>query len=66
MSGDDLSVQLFIEATAIAVLALAVSQAGWKHLWFVRALFGVAIIVTGAIFRAEGESESAKCDSIYG
>src|SRR5208283_3491067 len=51
MSGDDLSVQLFIGATAITVLALAVSQAGWKHLWFVRALFGVAFVLAAcAIF----------------
>jgi hypothetical protein len=40
LSGDDLSTQYFIVATSIAFLGIAVTQAGWKHPWFLKGLFG--------------------------
>jgi hypothetical protein len=42
LTGDDLSIQLFIGATAIAILGVAVTQAGWTHKGFVWSLFVIA------------------------
>jgi hypothetical protein len=51
LAGDDLTIQLFIGATAVAVLGMAVTQAGWTHKWFVRSLFVLAgILALSAIF----------------
>lgn len=43
LTGDDLSIQLFIAGTAIAVMGIAVTQAGWTHKWFVWSLFVIAL-----------------------
>lgn len=43
LTGDDLSIQLFIAGTAIAVMGIAVTQAGWTHKGFVWSLFVVAL-----------------------
>jgi hypothetical protein len=48
LQGDELSVQLFIGAAAISTLSVAVTQAGWTHKWFVRAMFGVAVLLASA------------------
>jgi len=45
LQGDELSVQLFIGATAISFLSIAMTQAGWTHRWFVRGMFAVAIVL---------------------
>jgi hypothetical protein len=42
MSEHIFEIRLFWAATAIAVLGVAVTQAGWKHKAFVNSLFGVA------------------------
>ena len=42
LTGDDLTIQLFIGASAIAVLGVAVTQAGWTHKWFAWSLFVIA------------------------
>lgn len=42
LTGDDLTIQLFILASAVAILGVAVTQAGWTHKWFVRSLFAAA------------------------
>jgi hypothetical protein len=42
LTGDDLTIQLFIGASAVAILGVAVTQAGWTHKWFVRSLFVIA------------------------
>ena len=50
LQGDDLTIQLFIAATAIVVLGVAVTQAGWTHKWFVRSLFlSAAILILCAL-----------------
>jgi hypothetical protein len=43
LTGDDLSIQLFIAGTAIAIMGIAVTQAGWTHKGFVWSLFVVAL-----------------------
>jgi len=48
LQGDALSVQLFIGAAAISALSVAMTQAGWTHKWFVRTMFGVAVLLTTA------------------
>jgi hypothetical protein len=45
LQGDELTVQLFIAAAGLALLGIAVTQAGWTHKFFVRSLFGVAAIL---------------------
>jgi hypothetical protein len=45
LQGDDLSIQLFIAGAAISVLSVAMTQAGWTHRWFVRAMFGLAALL---------------------
>jgi hypothetical protein len=51
LTGDDLTVQLFVGGTAVAVLSVAMTQAGWTHKWFVRSLFVVAaLLIVVAIF----------------
>jgi hypothetical protein len=42
LTGDDLTIQLFIGASAVATLGVAVTQAGWTHKWFVGSLFVIA------------------------
>lgn len=42
LTGDDLSIQLFIAGTAIAIMGIAVTQAGWTHKGFVWSLFVAA------------------------
>ena len=44
LTGDDLSVQLFIFGGGISFAALAVSQAGWTHKAFVASLFSLAMV----------------------
>jgi hypothetical protein len=48
LQGDELSVQLFIGAAAISTLSVAMTQAGWTHKWFVRTMFGVAVLLSCA------------------
>jgi hypothetical protein len=48
LQGDDLAVQLFIGAAALTVLSVAVTQAGWTHKWFVRGMFGLAVLLAVA------------------
>lgn len=42
MQGDDLSICLFLAGIAATFLVGGVSQAGWRHRWFVTSLFVVA------------------------
>jgi hypothetical protein len=41
LTGDDLSTQYFVAGTAIAILGIAMTQAGWTHRLFVRGMFTV-------------------------
>ncbi|HUZ72258.1 MAG TPA: hypothetical protein VMU87_04675 [Stellaceae bacterium] len=51
---DILAVQLWIGAAAIAVLAMAMAAAGWKHKYFIRGLFAlVGLLALVAIFWRE-------------
>jgi hypothetical protein len=45
-TGDELAVQLFFAATALAVLSLAVTQAGWRHPILLLGLFGSGLALT--------------------
>jgi hypothetical protein len=47
LTGDDLSTQYFIAGAALAVLGVAVTQAGWNHRWFLRGAFGLGIVLFG-------------------
>jgi hypothetical protein len=46
LSGDDLSTQYFIAGTALTILGIAVTQAGWNHPWFVRAMFLAGVVMS--------------------
>ncbi len=46
LQGDALAVQLFIGAAALTALSVAITQAGWTHRWFVRAMFGTAALLS--------------------
>lgn len=50
LQGDALSVQLFIGAAAISALSIGMTQAGWTHKWFVRAMFGLAVVLAALMF----------------
>jgi hypothetical protein len=51
LTGDDLTVQLFIAASALTLLGVAMTQAGWTHKVFVRSLFVLSFGLFGcAIF----------------
>jgi hypothetical protein len=45
LQGDQLAVQLFIGAAAFTALSVAMTQAGWTHRWFVRVMFGAAMML---------------------
>src|SRR5450631_1507969 len=45
LQGDALAVQLFIGSGAVAALSVAMTQAGWTQKWFVRAMFGLAVLL---------------------
>lgn len=44
MAGDNLTIILFLVGTGITFAVAAVSQAGWKHPWLIRGLFGAAAL----------------------
>lgn len=48
LQGDALSIQLFIGATAINALSVAMTKAGWTNRWFVRGMFVLAALLFGA------------------
>jgi hypothetical protein len=58
LTGDDLSTQYFIAGTAIAILGIAVTQAGWTHRAFVKALFalGLALALTAGLWKPISEA----------
>ncbi len=54
MSGDDLTIVLFLVGTAISIAGTAMSAAGWKHHFFIASLFFVAgvFLVAGVAWPA--------------
>ena len=44
MADHSFEIRLFLAATAIAVLGVGVTQAGWKHRAFVQSLFGLSLL----------------------
>jgi hypothetical protein len=52
LTGDDLSTQYFIAGTAITILGIGVTQAGWTHRWFVRCLIllGLLLLASAAFW----------------
>jgi hypothetical protein len=48
LQGDALAVQLFIGATAVSALSVAMTQAGWTQKWFVAGMFGLAAVLAAA------------------
>jgi hypothetical protein len=44
MSGDDLTIILFLVGTGLTLASDAMTAAGWKHPLFIRGLFGLAVI----------------------
>jgi hypothetical protein len=47
LQGDPLAVQLFLGGTAITVLGVAMTQAGWTHRWFVGTMFVLGAVLFG-------------------
>jgi hypothetical protein len=54
LQGDDLSIQLFIFATAITFLSVGITQAGWTHRAFVLSMFAFSgLLFVAAVFWRE-------------
>jgi hypothetical protein len=53
LTGDNLSTQYFIAGTAIAILGIGMTQAGWNHRWFVRGMFvlGIALALCAFLWK---------------
>jgi hypothetical protein len=47
MSGDNLTIVLFLIGTAVSLAAAAISAAGWRHPLLIRGLLALAAIVAG-------------------
>jgi hypothetical protein len=57
-ASDMLAVRLWFGAAAIAFMAIAMTAAGWRHKYFIWAMFGAAtLMVTLAIFWPQIEGE---------